>query len=237
MMSENDKSENLEGKQPEDATKPIRSSQTAPSKWSSWLNSKIFLLLFGSLITGILVPWFQYTQKTIEWKRQNQFDNFSFRLGMMRDCLKEFVYLSTFPAEAYQRAEPFLEKEDLISKDYQEFERQYIDLQNRGFRQRAKVTSLLISFEDTNTMRKLFIDYVMNSSEYLRGLKSFVDTRHCIVNQENCGRAELNDGGVSTLKGRLDNDVMLLNESYERVIAKMKQEIGRAEDESERFHF
>ncbi len=37
-------------------------------KKSSWLNRKISLLLISALITGVLVPWFQFTQKTIEWK-------------------------------------------------------------------------------------------------------------------------------------------------------------------------
>jgi hypothetical protein len=47
---------------------------------SSWWNSKIALLLVGSLITGVLVPWFQFIQNRLEWHRQNSFEYTQFRL-------------------------------------------------------------------------------------------------------------------------------------------------------------
>jgi len=57
-------------------------------------------VLIGSLVTGLLVPVFQYTQQTFSWRRQNHYDNSKYRLPMMRDCLREFVSLSAYSGEA-----------------------------------------------------------------------------------------------------------------------------------------
>src|SRR6185295_1522004 len=69
-----------------------------PTK-ARWLDSKMALLLIGSVLSGVLVPLFQYTQETIKWKRQNRYENVKYRLGMMRDGMKEFVFVHAFNAE------------------------------------------------------------------------------------------------------------------------------------------
>lgn len=235
MLSEEEKMHIIEKVQFENE---IRKELSAPieRKKFSWLNSKMFLLLIGSLITGILVPWFQYTHKAIEWKRQNEFDNINFRLKMMRDCLKEFVYLSAYTSEAYERTIPFMDKAYLSQKDYEDFEQQHIELQNSRFRQNAKVTSLLIHFPDANTLKRLFRDYAKNSSDYLIDLKHFVHAQYCISNPSRCEKISENKEQSNKLRIKIDqHHIVILNESYSRVIGNMKQKIGRIEDESEEF--
>lgn len=224
MLSEEEKTRIIEKVRFENE---IRKELTTPDepKKASWLNSKLSLLLIGSLITGILVPWFQYTHKTIEWKRQNEFENINFRLEMMRECLKEFVYLSVYTAEAYERIKPFMDMVSLTPNDYMKFEDQYIDLQNRRFRQSAKVTSSIIYFKDANIIKRLFRDYVNNANDHLRDLILFVQNKNKGASIKN----------LNKLRTKIENYTTQLNSSYIRVISKMKQEIGRLEDESESF--
>jgi hypothetical protein len=224
MLSEEEKTRIIEKVRFENE---IRKELTTPDKRKkfSWLNSKLSLLLIGSLITGILVPWLQYTHNTIEWKRQNEFDNTNFRLEMTRECLKEFVYLSVYTAEAYERIEAIIETESLTPNDYTKFEEQLIDIQNRRFQQNAKVTSLIIYFEDANIIKRLFRDYANNANDYLKDLRDFVQIK----------QKATNEADMRKLRIKIENFTTQLNRYYIRVISKMKQEIGRAEDESERF--
>src|ERR1051325_11030873 len=92
-------------------------AEQASSK-SRWYESKIGLLLIGSVLSGILVPIFQYTQETIKWKRQNRYENVKYRLGMMRDGMKEFVYVHAFNAEAYERIRPFADNPKVVKQDF-----------------------------------------------------------------------------------------------------------------------
>jgi hypothetical protein len=106
-------------------------------KSSNWWESKISLLVIGSVLTSLVVPWLQYTQKNFEWKRQNQFENSKHRLDKMRECLTEFASLSAFVAEGYERVHSFLLESAPSEDEYKAFEAQFIDLQNRRFKQNA----------------------------------------------------------------------------------------------------
>ncbi|MCK5200480.1 MAG: hypothetical protein KAR21_19125 [Spirochaetales bacterium] len=224
MLSEEEKRCIIEKVQFENSMRKELTTPDKPKKLS-WLNSKLSLLLIGALITGILVPWFQYTYKTIEWKRQNEFENINFRLGMMRESLKEFVYLTVYTAEAYERIKPFMDTVSLTPNDYEKFEEHFINLQNRRFRQNAKVTSLIIYFEDSIIMKRLFRDYVNNASDHLSDLRRFVQSKNKDSNKEI----------LEKLRIKIENYSTELNRLYIRVISKMKDEIGRVEDESESY--
>ncbi len=54
----------------------------------AWLDSKFGLLLIGAVISGMLVPTFQFTQEEIRWHRQNRYNNLARQLGSMRESLK-----------------------------------------------------------------------------------------------------------------------------------------------------
>ena len=94
--------------------------EKAPPK--RWWESNLALLIIGSLISSLLVPWLQYTEKNFEWKRQNRFANTNYRLDRMRECLTEFMALSALTAEASERAYPLLQKMPVTQKDLDDFE-------------------------------------------------------------------------------------------------------------------
>ena len=231
MLSEEEKAHIIEKVQFENAIKKELSPTEEPKRYG-WIESKIGLLLIGALITGILVPTFQYTQKLWEWKRQNQFANLTFRLNVMRNCLREFNYLSAFAPEAYERIKPILKGKKLTSKEYNDLERQYVDLQNRRFVQNAKVKSLMVNFKDTKDFQKLFEEEYSNAlSLYMRCVREYIALTSYAsgltpYSQENNVVARLDE-----LKKQINTKLTELKESHRKVIAKMKEEIGRAEDE------
>src|SRR5262245_53497303 len=103
--------------------------EKTPSRFK-WLESKFGILIVGAIVSGILVPVFQYTQETIKWKRQNRYENVKYNLGMMREGMKEFVFVHEFVAEAYERARPFIENPTLSQKEFDTYYQQQLDMQS-----------------------------------------------------------------------------------------------------------
>lgn len=61
-----------------------------PPPWS-WLDSKLGLLLLGALITGVLVPSFQFTQESLSWTRQNRYDELKLQRAGIHESLRQFL--------------------------------------------------------------------------------------------------------------------------------------------------
>lgn len=213
------------GKKSEDVVLPKR---------FSWLNSRVVLLLLGGIITGGLVPWFQYTQKTLEWRRQNQFDDIHFRLSKMRGCLEEFVYLSTYNAEAYERTKPFFSAIHLSEDSYKSFEKQIIELQNDRYQQNAKVVSLLIYFRNATVIQRYFDEFVNHSSDYHRDCQEYARLLFCRSNPTLCGNAKISEDELTQMKTRIMRYTGSIQDSYLRFIGEVKREIGVVEDESKK---
>ena len=114
----------------QDLRKELEKVSETERAHGSWWQSKLGLLVAGSVISSLLLPWLQYTQKTIEWKRQNQFENTKYRLERMRECLTEFVVLWAFTGEAYERSRAFLLKPSVTDKEREVFLEQFIDLRH-----------------------------------------------------------------------------------------------------------
>lgn len=209
-----------------------QSTRSISTKFA-WLNSKLFLLLIGSLMTGILVPWFQYFQEKLEWKRQNQYSDINFKIEMMRDSLKEFVYLSTYAAEAYEISVTFFEITPSTPSIYEGFEQRYIDLQNRRFKQTAKVRSLLIYFESADILERSFSKYVNILNQFMKDVPHLAQIQYCKTNSGPCLQKAEKD--LESLRPKIEKYMVLLNESYKEVIELIKQDIGRLKDESKDF--
>jgi hypothetical protein len=128
-----------------------------------------------------------------------------------------------------------MDKPTFSQKDYENFENQFIDLQNARFRQNAEVISLMIHFQEEDILKRLFRDYVSKSGDYLRDFKLLVRVRYCILNPRECIQENANEEQLNNLRTNIDNYVILLNESYSEITLKIKEEIGRVEDESESF--
>lgn len=240
MPPEEEKAQKKDARR-ENKVRKETSIRASPKKLS-WLNTRISLLLIGSLLTGILVPWFQLSYRAIEWRRHNQFENVNFQLSMMRDCLTEFVYLSACTAEGHELVEPFRNTVPLTNKLQERFEQQCFDVQSKRFKQNAKVRSLTIYFANADRVKHLVLTYVRNCNRYFDMLRTFVRTKYAISNPTNGEQTGLDKIDLDRLEIELDkleieidNYDTTLDNSYMAVIAKMKGEIGEAEDESEEF--
>ena len=235
MLSEEDKEKIVEKVRFEKSIREKLNSEDKPKRFF-WLNSKLFLLLVGALMTGILVPRFQQVQKELEWKRQNQFENINFRLGKMRDCLTGFVHLSTYMSEAYEIVKPLMDKDSITDDEHLKFEQKYLDLQNRRFQKNAQVRSLVIYFIERNTVERLVKDYVNYSSYYMRELKRFIEIQSCLSGEKPCEQGNTSKQIRNKLKSGLEMNMMQsMDVRHTRCIGKIMEEIERVEDESKEF--
>lgn len=242
MLTEEEKDRIIEKVKLENEVRKSLNPEPRPKRFS-WLNSKLSLLLIGAVMSGILVPWFQYTQKSIEWKRQNRYDSISYRLDMMRDCVKEFVYLQAIRAEGFERVQPYIVKTFLDKSDYESFKKQFIALQNRHFGQNAKVTSLLISFSSMNenmteagNLNALFEENIRYSTLYMRNIDDYVKSKYCTANPDQCNQSE-DKKDINELEEKITDTMLSLNRSYTEIIDLMQNAIRRSENENDKFRF
>jgi hypothetical protein len=206
------------------------------SSQSRWYESKIGLLLIGSVLSGILVPLFQYTQETIKWKRQNRYENVKYQLGMMRDGMKEFVMIHAFNAEAYERIRPFAENTTVNAKDFETYASQHLDMQNRRFQQNARFAAFLIYFPENGrgNLRETYNDYLGAVQDYMGNLEKLVQVRSGLVDSKIADKSGL-QREFQQLQDKIDSGLVLINQKYEEVLQMMKQQIGGKEDESESY--
>lgn len=202
------------------------------------LNSNFSLLIIGAILTGLLVPVFQTHQKTLEWKRQNKYDTVKYNLEMMRNCQKEFVFLTAYTSEAYERARPFIEADEITKIEYSEFTKQFIEMQNIRLRHVAKVKSLVIYFVNSNSILRAIEKYIINSTNYIRDVEYCVYQRFCLLRPQECSMEilKINKDEFEKNIAQIQN-IVTLNEDFERVISEIQDEIIKVEQDNETFSF
>jgi hypothetical protein len=67
------------------------SSGPSDSQREPWWESKTALLVLGFVLTGLIGPWLQYVQKTLDAQRQSAYDVASRELTAMREARKEIA--------------------------------------------------------------------------------------------------------------------------------------------------
>ncbi len=240
MLSEEEKNRIVERVQFEtQVRKEVQSAgkdEQKPAKYA-WLETKLGLLLIGSLLSGILVPLFQYTQETIKWKRQNRYENVKYRLGMMREGMKEFVYVHAFNAEAYERIRPFVDNPNVEKKDFDNYSSQHIEMQNRRFQQNAKFAAYLIYFpeKDRGGLRETYNDYLTSVQTYMGQLERMVQLRYELSQSPKSEALAELQKEFGELTQKVDGSLGVINQKYDSVLQIMKQQIGGKEDETESY--
>lgn len=203
----------------------------------AWVDSKVGILILGAIVSGVLVPIFQYTQETIKWKRQNRYENVKFRLGMMREGMKEFVFVHEFIAEAYEHARPLVENPIVTQKDVDLYYQQQLELQSKRFQQNAKFAALLIYFPDKQkgNLRQTYNNYLTDVQTYMGRLKTAVEIRSDLLKKPPDSSAQELRSQFQQIQAELDGAIQKLNQEYEEVLQLMKQLIGESEDVSESY--
>lgn len=202
------------------AEQSAQESGNVPSKKDRWWETKVALIAWGALVTAVLVPWLQYYQNSIVWKRQNRFDTINYRLQTERDCLKEFSLASAFLSEGYESGRRLFEAKTVDKSQLDQFDKRFNDIQNRRFAQYAKVNSLILYFKNLRDVRQLFEQYVVCSSDFLLQVET---------------SAHMRASGSSVDLDKLSELMARANDAYLVLETKIKEEIGGNEDENERF--
>ena len=235
MISDEEKKRIIEKIKFEQEIKESLIEQPKSSRYA-WLNSKLFLLLLGSLITGILVPIFQYTQKTIEWKRENQYSNITYSMNMMRESLREFTNLQGFNSETYEILKSIINNNQISDDNYSEFTRRHTELQNRRFKQNAKVSSSLLYFSDSAELNRLFENHLRESVIFASNVEKYARHKYCLREHDVCPGETHSEEALKAIETDLATDrINRLNNSFNDVLDKMTNEIKIMENESESF--
>lgn len=205
------------------------SGRSAPSKW----NSKIRLLLVGSLMTGVLVPCFQFFQSKLEWHRQNAFEHTQFRLTTARDCLREFAAVQAYAPEILDRVRVLGETMPVQPDEAEQLLQDYVQLRAKLGQQSAKVMSLIMYFDEAEAIRTAYQHQVALLSNMLNEARTLFGSA--------C-RASTADNRMNDLQEQITKVTILIeadtdkvNQLYTEIINAMRTEIGRLEDERSRF--
>jgi hypothetical protein len=205
--------------------------QSKAIRWS-WLESKLGILLIGALISGILVPLFQFTQEKIKWTRQNRYENMKYRLEMVRNGIKELTFIHAFVAEAYERTRPFVNNETPDAKMLKSYQSQIIEMNNRRFLENAKFVASLSYFAENEraAILEAFNEYLSSVHAFISLLDNRVGSRKR-MSRATVAEATGTAGFDTALRSLMDE----IGENYQYVFSIMQRYLGRLEDESIRY--
>lgn len=196
-----------------------------PPRRSSWVESKLGLLVIGALLTGVLIPLFQATQETLKWTRQNRYDNLKYRLDSVRSAMKELTLTHAFVAEAFERARLVRMDAPVSAQALKQYRLQILDMHNRRFQQNARFVGSLDLLDDTD---REGIQLTFN--EYVSAVQQFNN-----VTEELVSLSSANDKKALTLQNAqvsLSKDVSV---NYERTLSMLTMNLHRLEVKSEHF--
>lgn len=201
---------------------------TIGKRWA-WLESPLSLLIIGALLSGILIPSFQFTQESIKWTRQNRYENLNNRLNNVRDGIKELILIHAFVAEAYERSRVYLTSETPNNKVLELYRDQMLEMHNRRFIQNAKFVAYLSYFPENErqAVRESFQIYLSSVQAFMMLLDNRVGLRKNSPQSLSSGgkNTQISDKALESLMEEIDNN-------YERVFGIMRSYLRKLENES-----
>jgi hypothetical protein len=200
----------------------IKKSLEEPENKKSWVNSNIAILIIGSIISGILVPLFQYSHKSIEWRRQNQYENYKLSIENKENFLKEFIVLSALLSEIIEVSTNTDPK--IFSK--QEIINQFSKIQKERFHQVSKINYLLIFINNTK-IRELFTEHTNKSLLFVTSLKE-----NALSKYEKNSSSEKYDNSMQSIGKQLSE----INALYTDITDRIYLEIRKVKDENNKLH-
>src|SRR5262249_23018184 len=152
--------------------------------------------------------------------RQNRYENVKYRVGVMREGIKEFVFVHEFIAEAYEHARPLLETSTVSQKEIDDYNRQQFELQSKRFQQNAKFASLVIYFPETDqgNLRKTYNDYLAQVQDFMGQLKTAVGIRSELLKKQSASANAQLRQQFDAIQTQLDAAIITLNQKYEEVL-------------------
>jgi len=209
------------------------------SRWQL-LNSGIGLLVVGFLLTGILVPIFQYTSKIFESRRLDRFETLTARIQVMRESHRDLVGTSVSPSEAYERVKPFLSPLSIKEKDLSEYRKEMFEINARRFAQNARVSASLAHFDEAIRSKATEVAerYFGLQTAFFSTLDNIAIRRYCNKFASQCG-SDISFPALEREPGTvlLDKEILAMNKEYATLEELMINEIRRMENERAHFWF
>ncbi len=210
-----------------------QSAATKKSHWA-WLDSKMALLVIGAVISGVLVPTFQFTQEKINWHRQNRYDSLNRQLGSIRESLKQFIAVQGLSAELYNLGLEILDSSSaaLLQARKEDRHEEFRALRTQRVQQNATFAATVF-FSPTRSQESI--------REAWNNLLLPAQKLETIVGNLLREGAQGSDDKVSQkptaneMAVQLDVSLAEVNQAYERVLAMLRQQLQEVEHESTKF--
>lgn len=241
MLSEEEKQHILERIQLEQEIRQTLTPKQPPTSaakpfWET-LNSSFVLLVLTSLVTAIIVPYFQRNQSEIEWKRQIRADNIKYRLSMMRQCQQEFVVAATFTSEAHEIAQSALDPPVLTDMEYRRLRQALADSRKNRFKQNAKVLGLVIHFPDHAGVDNAIFAYTSVATDYITNAADYIDLKYrCSRPVKNKSAADADRKRLAGLQDAVEN-LERTKSAYDMCLSRLNHDILEEETRYEKFTF
>jgi hypothetical protein len=203
------------------------------SQWA-WLDSKLALLIIGAVISGVLVPRFQFTQEKINWQRQNRYNTLERHLGSIRDSLKQFIAVQGLSAELYDVGLELVDTDSAALRQTQmeDWRKDFRALRARRVQQNGAFAATVFYFpeESRDSIRKAWNDLLLPAQK----LETLVGDLLNDVAEGSEGklRKRLSANETAVL---LDVCLSEVNQAYERVLTILRKQLLEVENESAKF--
>jgi len=210
-----------------------RDTEPEKSRWQ-WLESKLVLLVIGALISGILVPTFQFTQEKIKWHRQNRYNSLERKLTSMHGSLKQFIDVHGLSAELYNLGSDALKSQSATPNQVQleDWQNEFNLLRKRRIGQNAAFAATVFFFPkgSREQIRKDWNALLLS----VQKLEALVEK---ILNNDSKDFIEVNGQQLAMNKIPVQLDVSLseMNKTYNRVLKILRQQFQEVENESTKF--
>jgi hypothetical protein len=201
---------------------------TKKSRWA-WLESKLGLLVIGAIVSGVLVPVFQYTQERVKWHQQNRYNSLVLQLTNMRESLKQFIAVQALSAELYELGLDVLQARGgaITETQVEQWRKDLRALQQRRIAQNAAFAASVFYFPPAAQppIRKEWQELI-GQSEEMQGL---------IYGAMQSGPKATEAADANELATQLGERLNKVNHTYERLLTMLRQQLLEVENESSEF--
>lgn len=207
------------------------SAKPAPKKRAAWLDTKVGTLVVGALISGFLIPAFQFTQETIKWSRQNRYNALTQQIGDMRESMKQLVAAQALVAETYNLASSLPKGSSPDRRAALErIGARFGELRMKRLQQNAVFAGTFSFFpaQRRKEIRDAWQSYLTETDGLQFGVENVLATA---LQPAGAGRDEGVEGAVSRLGGRVDG----CNATYEKIFGAIQAAIEEVQHEGARF--
>jgi hypothetical protein len=215
-----------------------QNEESAPVKKSSyaWLDSKFGLLLVGAVISGILVPTFQFTQEEIKWQRQNRYNALDRQLGNIRDSLKQFIAVQALSAELYDLGLAVLDARSagVDGPQLEHWRKDFRALQSRRLQQNATFAATVFYFptESQQPIRTAWNELISPSQQLQTLVGNLLEENRAALGKKVAlGKI----GNPNEAAAQLDTSVTKVNQVYEQVLLMLRHQLIEVERETFKF--